>query len=400
MRDDDLPAGYANYRTEALKLLVLPEALAAEAEAAVLARQQEARTGQRVAAQAAALERAARSGASEARERSAAVEAMKAPPQPGFHRVLPRLWQWADTPAVQTVADADHQKQREALRRHLLDLGPDRCIRRPPDWPGALGRLEQLLPNFTAPLDLLRDALTLAQAVEFRSRLPPLLLLGPPGVGKTYFTHCLAEMLGVSHAAIGFDQPSAGNQLRGSDKHWSNSEPGLLFKLLCLGESANPLVLLDELDKSCSSSSRHGPDPLSQLHAALEPQTARQLLDISVDMEMDASLVSYVATANSVHGLGMPLLSRFEVFDIGPPTRHQAVEVARHVIATTLERLGLVERVRFAPRCAYVLSQLSPRLMCRTAERLAGSALREGRELVDEESAWAALGERPPLHLH
>jgi ATP-dependent Lon protease len=83
-----------------------------------------------------------------------------------------------------------------------------------------------------------------------------MLLLGPPGVGKTYFSHRVAQLLGAPHAAIALDQPTAGSQLRGSDKYWGNSSSGLLFNLICLGECANPVIVLDELDKSGVSGNR------------------------------------------------------------------------------------------------------------------------------------------------
>jgi ATP-dependent Lon protease len=142
-------------------------------------------------------------------------------------------------------------------------------------------------------------------------------------------------------------------------------------------------------------------DPLAQLHGDLEPQTARCMQDISTDIEFDASLVSYVATANSLRGIGAPLLSRFEIFVIGPPGPHEAVQVARHVIDSGLRRLGLQERVRFERRCAYVLAHMSPRLMQRSVELLAAAALRDEAGVVREDDALRALGwgeDGPRLH--
>src|ERR1700704_2280910 len=98
-----------------------------------------------------------------------------------------------------------------------------------------------------------------------------MLLLGPPGVGKTYFSHRVAQLLGAPHADIAFDQPTAGSQLRGSDKDLGNSSSGLLFNLICMGDCANPVLLLDELDKSGVTGNRWELDPLNQLHGALEP---------------------------------------------------------------------------------------------------------------------------------
>ena len=67
-----------------------------------------------------------------------------------------------------------------------------------------------------------------------------------------------------------------------------------------MGECANPVILLDELDKSTFDGGSDRLDPLSQLHAVLEPETSHQTLDVSVNIEFDASLVTYIATANKV----------------------------------------------------------------------------------------------------
>lgn len=399
MRASDLPPGYVPFRCEDGRLLALPVAAADEETAARKRKLMDAAAEQRRAAEA---EEAANSAEEETAQPSESdgVDATAWPPKPGFHRVLPRFEELFGPAAAasSTIAspDTDVQKRQEDVRKRLLALGPDRRINRAQDWPRLLDEVEQALPNFARPIELLRDALTLADAAGRGTRIPPMLLLGPPGIGKTYFSHRVAEVLDTPHATIAFDQPTAGTQLRGSDKYWSNTEAGLLFKLLCLGNAANPLILLDEIDKASGRDDRYSRDPLAQLLGALEPESARCLQDISTDIEFDASLVGYIATANSLQGLSMPLLSRFAVFDIGPPTRHEAVQVARQVIDAVLLRLGLKDAVRFEPRCAYVLAHLSPRLMQRSVELLAAAALRDKRDVVRENDAWQALGDGEP----
>ena len=406
---DKLPYGYSYYRAEAHTLLVVPKAMAAEAEMALeLARQRKVneRLAQHLAETAQGTDQAQEQAPVAAAPSVADLDVSRdAGAAPGFYRVLPRWAELglaeADKELSHRSADADVRLRLNAIHRQLRERGPDRRVARPRNWRAAMDELEQALPNFRGVIELLRDTLALADASSSSVRIPPLLLLGPPGVGKTYFSHRVAEVLDAPHVSIAFDQPSAGSQLRGSDKYWSNSESGLLFNVVCLGEVANPVILLDELDKSCIGSNRREIDPLSQLHGVLERQTARCLTDISVDIEFDASLVTYIGTANSIQGMGSPLLSRFEVFDIGPPNAGEAVVVAGQVIQTVLRRLGLEDRVEFNRRCAYVLARLSPRLMHRAAERLIAAALRDQRTQVTEEAVWAALAlgpDGPRLH--
>ena len=253
--------------------------------------------------------------------------------------------------------------------------------------------LEAALPHFAAPIRALRNALALAEAAGAAPRVPPQLLLGPPGVGKTFYSHRVAELFGSAHASIPFDQPSAGAQLRGSDKYWSNTEPGVLFNLICLGEFANPVVLLDEMDKACAGSTSRELNPLAQLHGALERETAQRLLDISVDVEFDASLAVYVGTANSLRGLGAPIVSRMQVFVIDTPTKWEAIDVATSISRSVLRRLGLEGRVDFERQALYLLAHLSPRHMARAAEQSVAAAVASGRSHIGEAELWNELGD-------
>ncbi|MBA3591063.1 AAA family ATPase [Methylibium sp.] len=290
------------------------------------------------------------------------------------------------------TADKDVRERMQVLLEKLKNRGPDRLIGGPMDASSALDELQRVLPHFRGPLGLVRNCLALAEASTLPVRIPPMLLLGPPGVGKTLFSHKLAEALGVPNASIAFDQPSAGSQLCGSDKYWSNSATGLLFQLICEGRYANPVILLDELDKASVGSGARALDPLAQLHGALEVQTARRSTDLSTDIVFDASLTTYIATANSVRGLGMPLLSRFEVFLIEPPGRDDSVGIARRIATEASERLRLTEPVVFERRCFYVLARMSPRLMHRTVDKALGEAVADKRRVVTEQDLWQLLG--------
>lgn len=404
MDDDALPGGYAyHWAANGRSRLVVPMEVARAAEEALRERQarelderREEAKRQKESLDAQALAEAAK---------SKGLAEISPVPAAGFHRILLRFAEYTGEKAVQALqtrtADIDVSRRFEAIRQRLLELGPDRRIARPPNWREALDGLEAALPNFAHPLALLRDTLSLAEVTAAPVRIPPMLLLGGPGIGKSYFSHKLAEVFGVPHGVLAFDQPTYGAGLRGLDKAWGNSESGLLFNLVCMGDVANPLILLDELDKSTQGSGRREMDPLAQLHGALEPQTSRCIQDISTDIVFDASLVTYVATANSLRGLEMPLLSRFDVFDIGPPGIDDAIQVARNVVESALTRLGLTDRLRFERRCAVVLSRLSPRLMQRATERLIAAALREQRDVVTGEHVWALMGmepESPRLH--
>lgn len=328
---------------------------------------------------------------------------IRAKPRPGFHRVLPKLADLAkeidDVKSVERSGDKDVTQRRLRIVEKLLELGPDRRIAMPADWRAAVDDLEEALPNFAGPVRALRHALALAEATGMAPRIAPQLLLGPPGVGKTFYSHRVAELFGSAHASVAFDQPSAGSQLRGSDKYWANTETGILFNLIGLGEFANPVVLLDEMDKSCVGGAREA-DPLAQLHGVLERETAQCLTDSSVDIEFDASLAVYVGTANSLRGLGAPIVSRMQVFVIESPTKWQAIDIATSISRTVLRQLRLEGQIEFDRKALYLLAHLSPRHMTRAAEQSVAAAVASGRRHVGEAELWNELGGSADSSLH
>ena len=326
-------------------------------------------------------------------------------PEPGWYRVLPKLEAFLkegeDSAASVRSADSDVNERRPRFLKKLHDLGPDRRIATVPAWRDAVNELETALPHFREPIRLLRNTLALADATGVPARVPPMLLLGPPGVGKTHFSQRVAKLFAAPHASVHFDQPSAGGQLLGQDKHWSTSEPGLLFNHVCLGEYANPVLLLDEMDKSTGGGGRRDIDPLAQLHAVLEPETARCLKDSSLEIEFDASLVTYIATANTAYGIGIPILSRMEVFSIEPPSRDESFGIAQAIVKEALRRFGLEGRVVFERRAVCLLAHLSPRLMTRAVAASLSAAVSDGRMRVGEDELWAAArmgGQSARLH--
>lgn len=181
-----------------------------------------------------------------------------------------------------------------------------------------------------------------ADQVKPPVRLPPLLLYGPPGVGKTHFCESLAKVLGVPVRRHPMDQAETSGALLGSDAVWGNSRYGLVFDLLGLGEYANPLVILDELDKAqvMGKSSGGLSSPTGVLHSLLEPVSAAQVRDISLDLELDASQIAWIATANYPWWVPATLRSRFREFFIMPPDAEQAIQLSRSVVKNALKAAG------------------------------------------------------------
>ena len=272
--------------------------------------------------------------------------------------------------------DRELRKRDEELGRKLLQAGCLRSIAIPEGALAALEALRQGQPHFGAVLDLVRAQLLLAGRSRHGARIPPILFNGEPGLGKTHFAAALASALGTSVRRVAFDSAITSATLMGSERRWSNTTFGALFELLCLGEHANPVVILDELDKASSGAEW---SPLTPLHTLLEASTAAHARDISVNFEFDASRVIWIATANAAARLPASLLSRFIRFEIGCPDARGAIDSAAAVLRQVFEELALIDFEPPGRALAVRLAHLTAREIRQAGEQAIAGAISRGR---------------------
>ena len=214
-------------------------------------------------------------------------------------------------------------------------------FRRVPDAKKAGRQLDKTklqFENLAAPIERLQVDLALASAMnpsEFR--MTPILLLGDPGIGKTYLAMQLAQALGVNMEKLSAGGAQGGFQLTGSHNSWTGARPGALFTLLAEGQFATPVVVIDEVDKIRDSQY----PVLPVLLDLFEPHTARCFKDEFFEMQFDASRIIFVLTANNLEGVPAPLLSRLEVFDIPRPEPAQRLRIIQNEAAMLRRKTGL-----------------------------------------------------------
>ena len=152
--------------------------------------------------------------------------------------------------------------------------------------------------------------------------LPGHLLLGQPGIGKTHFAKQLAKLLGTGMSLVPMSSMTAGWLLSGSSSQWKGAKPGKVFQALVEGEYANPVMVVDEIDKAASDAQY---DPLGALYSLLEHDTAQSFTDEFAEVAIDASQVIWVTTANDERSIPRPILNRMNVFQIEAPDAEAAL---------------------------------------------------------------------------
>src|SRR5690606_38279229 len=140
------------------------------------------------------------------------------------------------------------------------------------------------LPNFGEVLDDLRKQLALCLETEDTLELTPMLLLGEPGIGKTHFARRLSQLLGTGYGFVSMSSLTAGWILSGASSQWKNARCGKVFDTLVHGDYANPVLVVDEIDKAASDGQY---DPLGALYSLLEQETAREFVDEFAEVPID-----------------------------------------------------------------------------------------------------------------
>lgn len=297
-----------------------------------------------------------------------------------------------------TEADVDNSSDRAAIKwLRMMTRDEMRGLRErlypTPQMLSQIAALAQRAPNAAGLLALMRTTVAAALHTSSPIQIPPILLLGPPGVGKTHVARQLATVFGTSVTRVDCAGSTHLNPLTGTNRVWRGADAGAVTRAIVAGTSSSPVLLLDEIDKS------HGyddNDPLGALHQLLEREQAMRFRDECLDIEISAEDTIWIATANDTREILPSLLDRFHVVDIAPPSRDQMHVVVRSLFEETMKAHyahwfeggiddDVIDRVRATnPRRA--------RRLIETACRNAAAAARRRVSLWDVAAAEKLLG--------
>jgi ATP-dependent Lon protease len=256
----------------------------------------------------------------------------------------------------------DHENLRSTYER-MLERGPERFQVKPSGVP-EMAHLYEELPNFADALDDVKRHVALAQDSRDGLEVTPMLLLGAPGIGKTHFARKLAELLGTGMNLVPMSSMTAGWLLSGASSQWKGAKPGKVFEALVEGQYANPVIVVDEIDKASADAQY---DPLGAMYALLEHDTAGAFMDEFAEVAIDASQVIWIMTANDGRLIPEPILNRMNVFEVEAPSPEQARTIARNLYLSIRREHGWGQRFEPEPRDDVLdhLAELAPRDMRR-----------------------------------
>ena len=283
----------------------------------------------------------------------------------GLEKIKKRLLEYLAVLKLKQTINADIDAQ-------IAKLNGDLANSRDGD-----NREETRTPEKASELDANEAKLQMLMTRRRTDKSPILLLVGPPGTGKTSLAKSVATSLGRKFHRISLGGVRDEAEIRGHRRTYVAAMPGLIVSGLKKVGVANPVMLLDEIDK-ISGNNFHG-DPSAAMLEVLDPEQNHSFSDHYVNIPIDLSKVLFIATANTLDTIPAPLLDRMETIQLSGYTTVEKRHIAtRHLVPKQIRTNGLDEgQVQFSQEVIdSIITSYTRESGVRNLEREIGSVCR------------------------
>lgn len=227
------------------------------------------------------------------------------------------------------------------------------------------------------------------------TKSPIICLVGPPGVGKTSLAESIAESLGREFRRISLGGVRDEAEIRGHRRTYIGAQPGKIIQALRQVKTANPLILLDEIDKM--STDAHG-DPSAALLEVLDPEQNKSFVDHFMEVPYDLSNVMFITTANHLDNIPYPLYDRMDLIQLSGYSDAEKIEIAqKFLIPKCLKEHSLTaQQCKISePILRLIISEYTKESGVRQLERVITKIIRKVIQILLKDSSKSAITVTP-----